>query len=627
MEYVKPYSAFSDKQFSRPVIEWNAAAKCIRIDEHYLFVEHNLVLEKNDERLNEFLDWKSLMPDTPMEWVHLGVDGVSAIASAFPGAGTLISFAIDMIHAVSYFIEAQYTNNQSEKWSLWVGGAITGIMGLMTAPSAKNVLGAMLKGGLKGGVGSLFKNSFKLAIKGGNIPFRIIGFFIRQCFRIGGLRKRFYNFIVKNESSSTFKLLSKIPMFRKVVNFVKTKMGRAMTELSEIFVKDLDAYKIGIRAELPKMFSKSYDQLDRSIRKTMDKKTFVKMSMDHAENMYLKPLTKESIAAGTHTLKVGSEVFSKEAIATASTAHAKHVMNRVQKEVAQEIASNPWMKAVKTNLTKEAAKRAMNQTTKEAIPYDQIAKKIIAEVPEAALKKLPLNIVKPLIKAGFIAGKEVATDYIQNPYDSINTDGNGDVDNSHIADPSSDNNTSSNDDKKEVVNSEAKKDHSYLTEQYNLKVGSVERVENIGDLSLVFQTPERTREEDDNSGSLYIEETSVFERKDLTQDMQDYDTMDELLDDLKMLGIKSEDRETLRDRDMKKWQRTSSMSTPFIESKDARYEFYFLVRERAKISLFRKNHVENIDLSNMLSRMSENGYAEINGSMYLLIKKAKNKGN
>jgi hypothetical protein len=638
MEYVKPYNDFSNKQskYIRPEMFWNANAKCIRIGEHYVFIEQNLVLEQKDltsDKVLEFMgidiDVDSLMPKTASDWVHLGVDGASAIASAFPGIGTAVSFIIDMIHSVSYFIEADYEEDQSKRYGLYVGGVITGIMGITTLPAIKNIFGSLLKGFVKGSIGTFFKRILKIS----NIPFKLLSEFIKMCFNLPFLKKGFYNFIVKNESSATFKLFAKVPMFKKVVDFVKTKIGKSLTNASEILVKDLDTYKIGVRTELPKMYGKMYDQMDRSIRKTIDKKTFVRLNMENAEKSYIKPLTKDAIASGVNTLKVGNDIFSKEAIAAATTAHAKQAMVRVQREMAQELAAKPWMKAVKTNLAKEAVERAMNMTVKnKAIPYEKIAKKIIAKVPEASLRKLPLNILKPLIKAGFIAGKEVAQTATQQAVnhalksDSDDNNTSSNRDNTERADSTK--STSSDSDSSSVMNGQnSKTDYSSLKERYSLKVGSVDSVSVIGEISLVFQTPERSREEDDNSGTLFLEETSIFNQKNLTESMTDYDTMDELLDDLKMVGIKGEDKDTLREREMNKWQRTTTLSTPFIESKDARFEFYFMIRERAKVSLFKKNHVENINLSNMLSKINNIGYAEINGSMYLIIKKSKNSDN
>jgi hypothetical protein len=275
-------------------------------------------------------------------------------------------------------------------------------------------------------------------------------------------------------------------------------------------------------------------------------------------------------------------------------------------------------------MIKKAAVLHFIETGSKTIAYDQITKKALLMTGKEAAKQAPKEIVKryAVKKAATLTANAVA-----------NADTDEEVtgtDYSSISAGTTDSKPETTSDTKEQpeVSADRRKefdDFEAVKDEYKLKVAKVGTASELGNIKLSFKTPERTREDDDNTGKLILEESEIFEQVDLTENMKDYDTPEDLLNDLKIVGKKSENKEQIRERELKKWQKTDTFSTPYINSMNTRYEFHFLIRERAKISFFKKNHEENIEFASFIDGLGskEYGSLELNGSLYLIAKKVK----
>jgi hypothetical protein len=86
-------------------------------------LEYNDWVSQREQELNE--DWDL------GDWAHLTADVVSAVAdSVVPGSGAII----DIIHSISYWIQAELTQSPTEKMSLDLQGIVT--LGSVVAISA-----------------------------------------------------------------------------------------------------------------------------------------------------------------------------------------------------------------------------------------------------------------------------------------------------------------------------------------------------------------------------------------------------------------------------------------------------------------------------------------------------------
>jgi predicted nucleic acid-binding Zn-ribbon protein len=637
MDFLMPYNSFTNNNtYVKPMFYWNESAKCVRIGEHYIFIEQNIVLEKKElatHMVSDSFSFSSMIPQTASEWTHLGADAVSAIVSSIPG-GQPFSMWFDVVHAVSYFIEAQHTENEAEKFSLYIGGAVTGVLAF-GPPLLKNVGGAIVKKLTGNLIGRFFISLFKFVGKGGK--YLITGKWLSQLvarlfFSKDYLGKKFANVIGKHESGTIFKMLNKIPFFKTVTDFVKNKFSVALSETSQILTKELGIYKMSLRKELPEALITTYSKLDTATKNLIDEKTFVEISMKKADDKFISKITAESLSkkGAGDILLIGKDLLTPDKIATFAAKVATENGVIISKEVAEQVAKAPWKKAIQTNLAKEAmdyaVKNKLGVIGAKQIPYEQLTKKAILRMPKNQLAKfIPSSVLKTLIKGGAKTGirtvvKTTADDTYKD--DKRSADENGASSSTHDADTENelrDNaaDTGSNESENSKVNP------SELVERFNtLKIGVVANYTEVGDISLEFVTPERTRDEDDESGKLVLSENNIFNTIDITATLTDYTESNALLSDLKAIGKKSETKETLRDREFKKWQRSETLSSPYIESEDnSRFEFYFVVRERAKISLFKKNHSQVLELPVLFQATKRLYVHEVNSSMFMIIKK------
>lgn len=83
---------------------------------------------------------------TLSDTLHTITDVASGVADFIvPGSGAIV----DIANCLSYFIEGSFKTNETEKWSLWIMGLITGGMALMPGPM--QALGVGIKNAIKTG--------------------------------------------------------------------------------------------------------------------------------------------------------------------------------------------------------------------------------------------------------------------------------------------------------------------------------------------------------------------------------------------------------------------------------------------------------------------------------------------
>jgi hypothetical protein len=633
MEHLIAYNNFNNNHsFIRPEFHWSAEAKCLRIGEHYVFLEKNLVLERKDfnsEKLNEEWGLSSILPDSVSDWMHLGVDVSSGIISTLGPIGTGASVLIDIAHAGAYFYEAE-GKDEATKTGLYVGGAITGIMAFVAIPAVKNAIGATVKGVLGLGKVALIKGMLQLGKKFGS---GIIKGIIAKLFGYDIIGKKVAKMVGKYETTKIFKLLYKVPVFKQIIDFVKTKFTKVTAEFSQIMIKELNLYKLSLRKDISLGLSKSYKGLDTATKAMMDEKTFVKIGLEKAEKQYISKLTKANLAAkgGTKHLTVGKELLSSQKIVDFGIKTHKANAAIVKKEVAEYIVANPSKKALQKHLETEAlahaAKSKIGTIAAKQIPYEQLLKGASkrAKLAKVATKSASKSTSTLGTRAAFVVGKEYASDGAEELYRTY-VDGSSDSTSSTTSyKPSSDSaSTVSSSDSSDTTNYDAIA-KSILEEFENLRKGVVDNHYEVDNLNLVFKTPNRTRDDDDDSGNLFIAESLIFNEQNITASLTDYADGDVLLNDLKILGIKDKNKERLRDRELNKWQMSKTLSTPYIKTEKCRFEFYFVVRERAKISLFKKNHKETVKLSDLTELSKSTLPFKINSSLYIILKKVENK--
>lgn len=91
------------------------------------------------------------------------VDIVSAIIDVIPGIGNLVSFVIDILHSISYFIRSKMGDDES-KIENYVGGIITAGFAFIPTP-AGNMASIAVKGGLKKILSHTPKQVYDIAVK------------------------------------------------------------------------------------------------------------------------------------------------------------------------------------------------------------------------------------------------------------------------------------------------------------------------------------------------------------------------------------------------------------------------------------------------------------------------------
>jgi hypothetical protein len=101
----------------------------------------------------------------------LFIDVISAAIDTVPGVGNVVSFTIDEIHAISYFVRATMTSGIERTENILKGGA-TAILGFF--PVGGNIASAGIKEGIKNVLKLTPDQIQKWAISKGIIKYRLL---------------------------------------------------------------------------------------------------------------------------------------------------------------------------------------------------------------------------------------------------------------------------------------------------------------------------------------------------------------------------------------------------------------------------------------------------------------------
>ena len=118
-----------------------------------------------------------------------------------------------------------------------------------------------------------------------------------------------------------------------------------------------------------------------------------------------------------------------------------------------------------------------------------------------------------------------------------------------------------------------------------IKKLAVENTQSIGSVTL-------TEVISGNKKMLVLGETPIFKGTDIYSMLKRYNSAYDLLSDLKLAGFKDKDIEYINEKELDKWFVTEPLTTPYIESEKARFEFYFIVNSKLKF-----RDAQNVPLS------------------------------
>jgi hypothetical protein len=602
MDYVLSYDSYrEDNSFDKPIFLWNESSKCLKVGKYYLFLEKEIVLEEGDERLNEEFGLSSLIPQTTSDWVHLGVDGVSAIVSALGGKFVGIGIVIDILHSISYFMEAYYKPN--EAFGLTLCGVITALFAPIPAFGAESIGGAVIKrtitavSKLSGG---FFKTLFSLGAS--ILPINLFKRLFKYIFNLQPVRKIFLDIILKYEDTWAFKMLLRVPGVKKMIDFIKNDLSVVLANAEKYIAKDFIVFKKAVISESQKVFSARLKSLDPIVSKMITEEQLGRLGKAIATkemNRFTPDLISKKPELILNILKNDGISFTEKLCNKSMrtiNADLKTIKNEVAKTLGNE--SSQVLKAVE----KEAVEHYITKLTVKDMPYENIIKSATKKLPAEILKSVSSSLLK---RAGIVTVKNLIS----------NTDITS-------ATSTTDNNkqqtTPSDSKKEEPLNPNIDSEVSFAKEN-GLTVEEVDSPSEIGNLNIEFRTPEK----DGEDGKLILH-GGVFLDFDLTPTMNLYPSTEKLLDDLQFVGKKSEDKTRLRDSQYKKWEKSGVRTTPWIKNLNCRYEFYFLIRERSDISLYKKNHMETVNF-NFLDGDKEE-YQKLNGSLFLIVKKVERNG-
>ena len=283
MDKILSFNEFNNNQsFEIPAILFNKEKSCLKIDEYYIFLNEKITIKHGEDKLNELfgLDWNDFIPNTTSEWIHLGVDAASGILDAIPSGVTQIaSFIIDLLHAGSYFIEAEYSDD-SERFGLRLAGVITAIFAFI--PGFGNVGGAATKKLLKGVGNTVVAKGVKKGANliSNNVVARLIKKLLsipgmgvkgvktlfKSLFNIPSLKVKMFKVISKMEDSWLFSQMLKVPFVKKVVNFIKRDIDKVLLKTQKAFTKEFDTFQKAIKNTTRESIKEVYKSSDKAVK-------------------------------------------------------------------------------------------------------------------------------------------------------------------------------------------------------------------------------------------------------------------------------------------------------------------------------------------------------------------------
>jgi hypothetical protein len=274
MQFIQSYASFN-QPYVAPTMLWNADLKCIKMGEHYVFLESGMVREAialSDELSND-----------TSSWVHTGVDVISSIASSIPGGGTAASLFIDLIHTVSYFIEADNSRDTTLKASLALQGCITGVMTVSNIPVVKNVIGIIMKSAGKNLVGNFIKTILSMGAKVSKDAVKSI---VESILNIRSLSNQLKNLLATLRKNSLFNSFNEIPTFKSVVDFIERKISNVVDDAAEIVKKEVASYKFNLKKDLKNILIAGYNSLEAGQKKRTTQDEFVRLGVQLSEKLF-----------------------------------------------------------------------------------------------------------------------------------------------------------------------------------------------------------------------------------------------------------------------------------------------------------------------------------------------------
>jgi len=594
MKYFNNFSNFDINFNEKLNIFYNKENKIFKINDHYIFLNDKIIVKKS-ELINEGLS--DYLPKTTSGWIHLGVDVTSAIVDFIPGIGNAISFVIDVLHAVAYFIEAYFDKNN--RFDLILGGIITAIFA--TIPGMGNIGSIAIKSLIRGakiGGGGIFKAIIKTTL----IPLKLKGKILSKLFNLNWIKNWAVKILGKHTDSWWFKLMNKIPIVNKMTKFVDNNLDIILKESDEVIKKEFKLYQKGVLKNIEKSASNYYKNMSKETKNIINEKDFLDIVKNKSSNITPK---QSDIIDGNipknfekETLKISTQIENT----------ILNLKNESNVFFTSQFGSNILKKLYKPSYNKTINKEIINglkDGTK--INYKEIITNLIKKTPTSILKQIPKTVLKkgaPVLLKNMLFQLEDGTlksdDERKNEVEKEDIDVATDM-------LTKDNIIDKNEEEKS------------FEDKWNLYESKVLSLEGLGKTDLVFYTPDKQGED----GKLLFE-GGIFKAQDFTNSMSLYEDNDELFNDLVKIGKKKEDKKRkVRKGETKKWEKSPLLSTPYIEELDnQRFEFDFLIRERSKISLHKKEHIENIDWKEVFeSDFLTTGSYKLNNSLYITLER------
>ena len=552
MNYIEEQKRFERAKEYGVEFSYNEKQNCLKINDLYLFFDQEKAYLEADLPVNEgFFDisWKDFVPQTTSDWIHFSVDVISGILDVIPtGVTQVISLVLDIIHGLAYFVEAQYDTKNTT--ALYIGGAIT--LAAASIPGAGNIGGLVAKSAVKGG-----KSIFKLLAN--FLPIPIAAKIFRKLLNFGKVGKAVNSTLLKNTDKWWMKGLSKLPVVDKILKTSPKYVDYFAKNASKYLTKDINLARKAMGEHLTKNVSKSYKKLPKDIKKFIPEKEYAAILRKNADE--LLPSFDKIKANPDKYLKT----FGADNIPTLNKQLESKVINKVnfKKKLAEDAFnskfSNPIVRAwYKRSFQRKAGKQIANELKLgKKFNYNKMLDNMVKTTPSSVIARFAKQGVKKGIP---VALKQKINSYLREPEIVAPITGgiapiDTDTDNTQ-ADP--------NEVQKQTVRRDKPVDVT-LMDKFNLKKSHIESLSEMGESKIVFETPDKKGED----GKLYMS-GGVYDTFDFTTSMSLYTNEEELFDDLVKIGKKNagKKRKTVRKGELKKWEKTPMVSTPYITELD-----------------------------------------------------------
>ena len=613
MNYLNKYEPYNEQPKIDFDITFNTKYNCLKIGELYLFMNEEKAYLEHELPLNESffgIDWSDFLPKTTSDWIHLSADVVTGIVSVLGPVGYAVSVVLEIIHGLSYFVEAYY--DKPNETSLMIGGAITLIMAFIPAGAVGNIVAKTAKRGGKSILKAVYKGT------GAKMTIKMMKFLMS----FGKVTAKTTSVLQKNADSWWLKGLKKLPGVEKIFEIAPKQLKKFEQKITKHLLNGEIKPAIKAMNTYFKQNSKlSYKALPKATQKIINEKDyweiflkFSNKSLPSLEDIKLNP---SKFVDLFDEKKLPLLMKNVEKTITGRTNSYKTILdngfkNSVENPLARKFFSR--------NFNRKANKLVVKSLKEGVEPDPSIVSKFVKNYFEAMTpttlkgfmrrgirKGIPMALkakINDITRDEEVVAPTPATPVVPTPtpVDSVG-DGDDIVSNQKIKGGK----------KKESDD----RDFDMMNE-FNLTDSNIDRIEEMFSSKIIFEAPNRKGEK----GELYLS-GGVYKTFDLGDDIKLYDDEEELYDDLVKIGKKKagKKKKNVRKGEMKKWEKSPLISTPYIKEMDnQRFEFDFLIRERAKVSLGKKKDEIVIDWTKVFeSGFVENKSYKINNSLYITL--------